>query len=157
MSQPRRNLNELDFLQDEVGGWYYINSDGTSYSGILFETYANSVLAYEGEYQSGYKMGIQHYWHENGQLKEKSFSCWDNPHGSCKAWNEKGTLVFEAEYKYGIRVWSKKYSDEENLMEEYRIDNHPQELVRLNVRISTLKKRIDFEKWDAALQGQADE
>lgn len=146
----------MDFLQNELGGWYYIDEKGEPFSGILFETYSNNALAYEGQYKSGYKMGYQRFWYENGHLEEEFTICWDHPHGSCTAWNENGTLSFEAEYKYGHRIWSRTYDNKENLVKEYRIDNHPQDLSNLNAWISTLKKGGSIEKWDEATQDKSD-
>jgi len=147
----RRKLNELDFLQDDVGGWYFVSENGEPYSGVLFEMYSNGRMAYEGKYEDGYKMGYQTYWYENGQLKENTFSCWDNPHGPCKAWSETGDIVFEAEYNYGYKLWSNTYDNLGELVDKYQIDDHPQELIKLNKWISDLQERGIIWKWDKSL------
>lgn len=157
MIEQRKDLNDLELVQDEVGGWYYVTDTGLPYTGVLYELYANGQLAYEGKYEDGYKMGLQNYWFENGQTEEKNFSCWDWPHGHCQSWNEDGRLVFEAEYKYGYCLWSNTYDEKGNILDSYDIGQKPQDQLLLTSRINTLRKNGTIEKWDLIIKPESDQ
>lgn len=118
MTEKKYNVKQLKLAQDEIGAWYY-TLNNVPYTGCAVQYYTNSIQAAESNFIEGYQDGIQREWYQNGLLKIE-FGMKNNiNHGIVKSWFENGVLKYEAEYDMGVRLWSKKYNEQGELIKEY--------------------------------------
>jgi antitoxin component YwqK of YwqJK toxin-antitoxin module len=115
------DIKELDFLQDDLGIWYY-TLNNVPYTGCAYQIYPNNVQASENNFLNGYKEGIQKQWYQNGQLLIVQSFLNNVPNGKCLEWHENGVLRFEAEYDRGEKLWSKSYNEKGELIKQYPLD-----------------------------------
>ena len=118
MIEKGYNVKKLELAQDEIGAWYYRLND-MPYTGVAYALFPNGKLSYEYNLVKGYQEGIQQEWYQNGLLKIE-FGMKNNiNHGIVRSWFENGVLKYEAEYDMGVRLWSKKYNEQGELIKEY--------------------------------------
>jgi antitoxin component YwqK of YwqJK toxin-antitoxin module len=122
----RVDFNELDEVQDEWGLWIVVDQNGDPFTGIVFETYPDESISYEGEHVNGRICGYEKRWHPNGQLGSMEQKYNNSHHGMAKSCNEHGILIFLAQYKYGTNSWYKRYNEQGNVIESYDINDDTQ-------------------------------
>ena len=69
-------------------------------------------------------------WFDNGKKESVDHSKWNILHGKFWEWDEEGHLILEGEILYGIPVWSKRYDDDGEIIEDYKVENHPERVER---------------------------
>ena len=148
----RVDFNELEEVQDALGFWVVVDQAGKLFTGIVYETFADGSLSYEGVHVDGKRCGYEKHWHKNGTLKEYAFVYMNTIHGPVQSWNDKGVLTFEAENSFSHRVWYKFYNDDGKLIDEYNIENDPPKLERYHKLADKIKASGKDQEWNAIFQ-----
>ncbi|MFC4157920.1 toxin-antitoxin system YwqK family antitoxin [Chitinimonas lacunae] len=108
-----------DFL--EADGELVIHN-GKPFTGFGFDPFPNGHgVEYETEYRNGLPHGLKRKWYESGQL-EYEISCINGvKHGEERHWFASGAIKLIANYEYGVKIESKAWSDDGELVGEFII------------------------------------
>ncbi|WP_299223501.1 hypothetical protein [uncultured Psychroserpens sp.] len=85
---------DLELIGIDSGGNEILHYQGGPFTGIMYKNADNESLAYEVEFQNGYREGRVKYYHSNGQLQEE-YQLHDNivVDGTFKSYDEEGNLI----------------------------------------------------------------
>ncbi len=120
---------KVSFAQD---GLYYC--DGAPFTGITHTEYPDGTPRSETEYREGLVWGRSRSWHANGALSDESEFFRDVLHGVAREWSPGGVLVSELVCEYGITISERKWDEQGQLLEEYRLQETDSDFERLQER-----------------------
>ena len=123
----RVNVDDTDI--EHIGG-PTLTWQGKPFTGIVFELQNDQVIN-ETTYVEGVEDGVERSWYLNGQVESMGENRWNRSHGPFKMWYPSGQLKYEGLTELGHVIWRKGWSEEGNLISEYKIENDPDQLNRL--------------------------
>ncbi len=90
----RLKKESLELVGVDSGGNEIVYYQGKPFAGTMYENEDNGSLAYEIEFQNGYREGWIKYYYSNGQLEEE-YQLNNNVvvPGTFKGYDEEGNLI----------------------------------------------------------------
>lgn len=107
----------LDYTDD--GLYCY---EGEPFTGISYFQGKGGWLKAEHEYRDGMRWGPSKGWFKPGSPEYEEQWSQGLLHGLRREWHEGGRLAAEETYEYGIRLWGKRWDEEGNPAEDFRLE-----------------------------------
>jgi antitoxin component YwqK of YwqJK toxin-antitoxin module len=136
----RVNVDEIDIEYTTAGSPVY-TWQGKPFTGIAYELNNVGKLINETSYVDGTEDGIEKLWYPNGQIESVSEAKWNRPHGKFQHWHENGKIKYEGICELGYVMKKKEWDKNGNLINEYNIENDPDEYKNL------LREREIFKRY----------
>lgn len=128
MDQNILRIN-FDSLSAEFGrdGVTYL-WEGKPFTGIAFEEDTEGDLISETSYVNGIQDGFEKRWFSEDRQESYCEIKFNRPHGAFVYWYPSGKIKLEGKSELGSVLFSRKYDETGNLIEEYKIEDNPKHL-----------------------------
>jgi hypothetical protein len=106
----------LDYTDEDL--YFY---EDQPFTGISYFLGKDGWVNAEHEYRDGMRWGLSKGWFKPGSLEHEEQWSQGLLHGRHQEWHEGGRLAVEEMYEYGIRLYGKRWDEQGNLIEDFRI------------------------------------
>jgi hypothetical protein len=138
----RVNWDDLKLEDDNTYSY-----QGLPFTGWATESFPDGRLRGETPIVDGVEKGVARDWHENGQLKLEEGRLGGGLHGVARLWDPDGQLRREARGEFGIRIASREWDRQGNLVNEYELQPAGGNYQELMLKRRMLPNDIVWKEW----------